>query len=102
MEQLESGRGLMLRYIMDSRSDLSALANIEPELAEKYLYLHMQVFQRKTSQQHSAPSRSFQEEKHEAQTAKIRYGVCQDSSTFFYLYLQMNSEDMLMGVQSSM
>jgi CHAT domain-containing protein/tetratricopeptide (TPR) repeat protein len=67
LERLEFGRGLMLRYIMDSRNDLSALAKTQPELARRYLHLRMRVFRSETIQDYSLTPRTSQEEKHKAQ-----------------------------------
>jgi tetratricopeptide (TPR) repeat protein len=67
LERLEFGRGLMLRYIMDSRSDLSALSRTRPELAERYRHLRMRTFRPDPSQEDSLPLRISQEEKFETQ-----------------------------------
>ncbi|KAM0430900.1 hypothetical protein ACHAPT_005534 [Fusarium lateritium] len=44
LEQLEFGRGLMLGYLLDRRSDLSTLRKDSPELAEKYERLQFKLF----------------------------------------------------------
>lgn len=44
LQQLELGRGLMLGYMMDSRSDLSALKNDYPALAEEYEKLRIKAY----------------------------------------------------------
>jgi hypothetical protein len=45
IEQLESGRGLVLRYMLDSRSELTELRSTHPDLANKYEELRFKISQ---------------------------------------------------------